>query len=748
MMLTKPTSLLGSVFFFSGFASLIYQVVWQRILASYYGVGAISITLIVSVYMVGLGLGALLGGLLAERVKNKIILYFIVELSIGLFGVMSLPFLHYLGQYTAGSNYTVAFFYMFMFLSLPTLLMGITLPLLTKIFNSWIQDFFDTVSFLYFINTIGAAFGAIFTSYLLISFFGLDITVYFAVAVNFVLALLILLARSPSLSQQREGNEPECRVNPETIWVKAAYLLVFTTGFLAIGYEIVWFRIIGVILKDSPYVFSSVLSVYLLGVACGSFGMNRFLRAHPTVEKSSLFFQLQVLIGLYVMVIFVAYYYLTKYTSLDIFTRASFSIIVHPTPSVTPDFSSLQAFLLQVYSFVDVFLWPIVFILVPTLCMGASFPLISFLALSKPDQEGKTVGTVYFFNIVGNVLGGIATGFLLLARFGTELTLIGFAAINILMLLFVSQVAGRPLRFTRRIALALSLLLGLLICFPKKGQLYEVVHTPRGKEFKVYFEEGLDAVTMLYESPDKILVYINGTNHGPHPDDKYYFEAAEAMSFAAKAENILIIGFGAGSITETALRMKEARNVTLVELSGALMQNAKKISTYHQMLVDKRLNLVIEDGRRFLLRTPEKYDLILMDPVRTTTAYANNLHSREFFELASERLNDGGILLLGGMSESRVLPKTVASVFDYVRMYSYFCIASNAPFKRNDQRQRDLVAKFSKQMQSAIATNRDLYLGDQSYVKARAANYPINQESKPVTEYYLGLVVKKALFGL
>src|SRR5262245_16059932 len=100
----KLTTLLGSIFFFSGFASLICQVAWQRSLASDYGVGAISITLIVSVYMVGLGLGALLGGFLAERVRNKIILYFIVELLIGVFGIASLPFLDYLGRYTAGSD--------------------------------------------------------------------------------------------------------------------------------------------------------------------------------------------------------------------------------------------------------------------------------------------------------------------------------------------------------------------------------------------------------------------------------------------------------------------------------------------------------------------------------------------------------------------------------------------------------------------------------------------------------------------
>ena len=140
----KLTSLLSFIFFFSGFAALMYQVVWQRLLTLHYGVGAISIALIVSVYMFGLGIGALFGGFLAERIKNKIFLYFIVELLIGCFGLISLSFLDFLGKYTAGSNYSLSFIYMFLFLSIPTLLMGITLPLLTKIFNSLINNFIDS----------------------------------------------------------------------------------------------------------------------------------------------------------------------------------------------------------------------------------------------------------------------------------------------------------------------------------------------------------------------------------------------------------------------------------------------------------------------------------------------------------------------------------------------------------------------------------------------------------------------------
>src|SRR5262245_59213521 len=153
---------LAFIFFLSGFASLIYQVAWQRLLTIHYGVGPLSITLIVSIYMAGLGVGGLIGGFLAERVKQRLVLYCIVELLIGVFGLVSLPFEVLLGRYTAGSNYLVSSFYIFLFFFIPTSLMGITLPLITKIFNHLIQNFLNTVSFLYFVNTIGGAAGALF----------------------------------------------------------------------------------------------------------------------------------------------------------------------------------------------------------------------------------------------------------------------------------------------------------------------------------------------------------------------------------------------------------------------------------------------------------------------------------------------------------------------------------------------------------------------------------------------------------
>ncbi|MDP8247263.1 MAG: fused MFS/spermidine synthase [Candidatus Tritonobacter lacicola] len=737
---TGLTSLLGFIFFFSGFAALIYQVVWQRLLTVHYGVGAVSITIIISIYMFGLGAGSLLGGFLAERVKNRITLYFVVELLIGCFGLVSLPFLHFLGRHTAGSNYMISFLYMSLFLCLPTILMGITLPLLTKIYSPLIGDFLGSVSFLYFINTLGAALGAVCASYGLISFFGLDTSLYAACVINLLLAGLIFIARYMPAAPRREEHAATGASMAGALG-RLAYPVVLVTGFLAIGYEIVWFRVVGVLVKASPYAFSTVLSIYLLGIALGSIGVSRYLRRREGIDRKGLFFFLQFLIGMYVIISVAAYYYLTKYTPLGIFSLFSFSEDLHPR-LVIPAIGSIKPLLYDIYTLTDVFLWPALFVFVPTILMGASFPLISFLALTEEDKEGSTVGTVYFFNIVGNVLGGIVTGFLILPFIGTETTLLLFALVNISLLLFASGFANK----VRRTAATAALAAAAILFFPRGGQLYRAMHfAPAvvGEGYNIYFEEGIDGIVLTYQNGEVVKNYISGLGHGGRPGYWFYYQAIEAASYAPKTGNVLIIGYGAGTITEAILNMDDAEKVTVVELSDTLMNNLTKMELFEDMVSDPRLRLVIDDGRRFLLRTDEKFDLILMDPLRTTTAYSNNIYSREFFELAEEHLKPGGVFLVY-TEELRVMPKTVLSVFDYVRWYYPFCVASNEPLKRNDRKRSEHLGHYTPR-ERALILQEEEYLGDESTIEKMTKGYPVNRDRKPVCEYYLGLKVKEKL---
>ena len=749
------TSLLSFIFFFSGASAIIYQVAWQRILTTYYGVGAISIVLIVSVYMAGLGIGSLLGGFLAERVKNKISLYFIVELLIGCFGVISLPFLDFLGKNTAGSSYLVSFLCMFVFLSVPTFLMGLTLPLLTKIFNRMVRNFLNTVSLLYFVNTIGAAVGALLASYILITFWGLDNAVYIAVGTNIFLAGLILLSKylMTGLPEQAIEKTDQEQINQDQILGKLAYILVFVTGFLAIGYEIVWFRVVGVLVKASPYAFSTTLSVYLAGIALGSYCMSKYLRRYTKVDKKSLFFFLQFLIGASVLIIFAGYFYLTTHTFLDEFTRRSFETILHP-PYRNP---GSWFYFGNLFILFDIVFWPIVFVFIPTFFMGASFPLIAFLALSDPNKEGQHVGIVYFFNIMGNVFGGIVTGFLLVPLLGTEVTLLSFSAVGIILGIFTSKLAGKQFSIMQRVAFALLVLAPSVFFFPGGGELYQAMHTPPPKltlnaieakpVIETYFQEGRDGVIVTYQYKDKLKNYINGLPHGSRGVHyQHQVEVIEAVTYASKVENVLIIGFGTGDGARTMLKMDDVQKITIVELNQTLMKNLEKIPAIQADLSDPRVNLIIEDGRRFLLRTQEKYDLILIDPIRVSTSYSNNLYSYQFFQIINQHLAPGGIFM-AWLNEYHVLPKTIQTAFDHVRMYKFFILATNQPFLGNAERGRSLTAAFSLEEQEGfkqLFINRGgIYMGDETYVKTLTDDYPINQDWKPVTEYYLGLKVWK-----
>lgn len=177
------------LFFCSGCSALIYQVMWQRMLFTVFGVDLISITIIVSVFMFGLGMGGLLGGELADRMSNRLLgLYVVIELLIALFGFASPSLINLLGNTFFTSSKLITALACYLILAIPTLLMGATFPILVTHVNQFNKNIGESVGGLYFANTLGGAMGAYLSGFVLLFSMGLDGAVDRAAWLNLMVA--------------------------------------------------------------------------------------------------------------------------------------------------------------------------------------------------------------------------------------------------------------------------------------------------------------------------------------------------------------------------------------------------------------------------------------------------------------------------------------------------------------------------------------------------------------------------------
>ena len=179
------------LFFFSGFAAIIYQIVWQRVLFTSFGTNIESITIIVSVFMFGLGVGSLLGGHLSKRYNNRLLqLFILIEICIGLFGLISLPLIKYINLVTLDMPDKALPIIIYLILVIPTMAMGATLPILVAYLFKSTQSVGISVSKLYYINTLGSAVACLITVGVLFILFTLSTAIYIAVSLNFLIGII------------------------------------------------------------------------------------------------------------------------------------------------------------------------------------------------------------------------------------------------------------------------------------------------------------------------------------------------------------------------------------------------------------------------------------------------------------------------------------------------------------------------------------------------------------------------------
>ena len=389
------TLLLTALFLCSGMPALVYQIVWQRVLFSIYGVNSQSVAVVVSAFMLGLGLGSLLGGRLSARFPNHgTFLFACAELGVAAFGLGSLRIFHWFAAFTSGASLPAVIVYSLLLLLVPTVLMGATLPLLVEQLVRTSGSVGNSVSRLYFVNTLGSAIACYLCATFLLRNYSQSGAVAFAAILNTIVGgTAYVYARRESRTTIPEvATETRAAASAPVLSIRAAMLLAGLAGWISLGYEIAWFRVFAMASGDRAPAFALLLSTYLAGIAAGSYLSEQATRHWPAHKTLWLIGGLLCLSG---------------------------AISVYLPPLISSLLGGNWAtFLLPTRLGQDSYMASAPLFFLVAALLGSVLPLLCRLSILPDDLAGRRVSFVYASNILGSVLGSLGIGFVLMNFLG------------------------------------------------------------------------------------------------------------------------------------------------------------------------------------------------------------------------------------------------------------------------------------------------------------------------------------------
>ncbi len=659
---TRVVALMFFVFFTSGMAGLIYQVAWSRLLQLVVGVSIFAITTVICTFMAGFAIGSYLIGRVGERWRDPLLAYAVIEGLIGIYAVLT-PWIFELAEpvYVWGFRHLGPFGLNFfrvvlsaLLLLLPTALMGGTLPLLARALAATGTTAAMGTGLLYAVNTFGAVAGCFLAGFLLLGELGISASIYLAAALNVAVFALVLLGRqrpqpaaaAPVGTRDVDVAAPLAEGDSFILWV------FFVTGFAALGYEILWTRALLVYLMSSTYAFSQVLSVYLFGIAAGSFVASWIV---PRIRRP--------LIGVAVAQLGVA---ITVVAGMLIFPRVRPLAMTLIGSTSIDSFGRAVAFMTTQAGLV---------LLLPTLFMGATFPF-GVAAYRSSRGVGADVGALYAVNTLGNIVGSILVGFFAISLLGVRDSMMSLVAVNLVV---VGVVLWR-LTGPRPIAIVWPMVaagLALAAHWGISPRLFFDSITAPGNRV-LYYREGASDTVAVVERPkfdDRTLIYSDGRGAaGTQTLHWNLYFGHLPMLLHPNPKEILHICYGSGNSVRAVTRHDPDR-IDVVELSPHVREASDYFWTNERVIHDPRVNLIVEDGRNFLLGTDRLYDVISLEPPNIFTAGVVNLYSVEFYELARSRLKSGGIMMqwvptIETSADDRArLLRAFAEVFPYVSVW-------------------------------------------------------------------------------
>lgn len=685
----------------SGFSALLYESTWGRMLQRVFGVSDLAVATVLAAFFLGLGLGSLAASRRAARLARPWVTYAALEFAIGAYALLSLiliPRVHDLYAWIGSDKSFEALTIIRLVLALtillpPTCLMGATLPVVVAALSRREQHWQTSATRLYFFNTAGAVLGAGATGLWLVPEYGTRAAVAIAAFGSLLAGAIVLriwrgtdgaTAAPADAGSVEEAEVAETRATP-----RLAMRLAAAAGFTALAGEVLWTRVLRIILQGTTQAFAAMLVNYLAGIAIGSLAAERIARraAHP----------LRAFAVAQIAVAFASVMAMLMTPQLPRLIG-----ILRGTAELSPH----EPWIILAVS--AVLLFPV------ALVVGASIPLAWRVAGGGGRHAADHSGKVLAANTLGGLVGSLAAGFLLVPTFGVELAILIVLIVNL-------AIAGVALRASvaesgnwRLAAGAAPLLLGVLVCLCRPSidlpflllgrfRPADAVIQGPGKNWNEtirYLREGRNTTVTITQGEETYLLCNDGRRESGVSVREPYFGSELALLgalptlFAAQKERAMVVGLGAGHTT-TMLLAGGWQRVDVVELEEAVVEAARAL---HELRgkpfpLDDTVHtrLIVDDARAQLALAPSaSYDAVVSQPSHPWLAGSSALYTDEFFGEVRRALRPGGVFALWvnlfrmDVPHLRSVIATLLHVFGHLQafvvdLYNFVLCAGDAP---------------------------------------------------------------------
>jgi len=679
-------SLILLCFFISGFTGLIYEILWTRMIVKIIGSAPFAVSIVLTVFMGGLGFGSYIAGKFTDRIDKPLTLvkmYGFLELIIAVYGLI-LPLLLIAFRPLYAFLYNHLFSYSFLYnlltfvgcsilLLIPVICMGATLPILSRFFITAISDVGTHIGRLYGLNTIGAALGSLLCGFWLINLFGVEGTLIFAAFLNAIVGATAMLAgRETSfgkgilnaITEIKEGfsklNVSKKQEQYEKSDRNVVYALtVFAvSGFCAMAYEVVWTKLLGLIVGPTTYSFTIVLVTFITCLALGSLFFGKLADKVKNIIFLLLFTQVIAALS--------ALFLSQVLGNSQIFFA---KLIFHNKDNFA---------MLQMEKAAVLF----AFMFLPTFCLGSTFPLVGKLCTRSLSHTGRAIGFAYAVNNVGAVLGAFCAGLIFIPFLGKENSIRLVVAIQLLTPFLIAMhilAKERKLKAVWSPLIALPLIgLFSLYSFPNWNRKmlsvgkYQRFTEDENKQIGwteaffsgseifasevphelIFFGDGIGGFTTVMKAPPDTVgnTQYSLFNTGKIDASSSRYDMGNqtlsthfAMLFHKRPEKVLVLGFGSG-ITAGEVLHYPVKELDAVEINQEVIKASSFFMPWNnKVLSDPRTRLIVQDGRAHLELSNQTYDVIISEPSNPWMAGLASLFTYEFMTLAKNSLNENGI---------------------------------------------------------------------------------------------------------